>query len=216
MAAIETWLLKNKFEISYTRFFEKDQLPEVSQIDWLIIMGGAMSANDEQEFPWLIKEKEFVRQCIRAGKVVIGICLGSQLIANAMGAKVYRNTHKEIGWFPIEKRAGVKSRLFSDMPDQFNVFHWHGETFDLPEGAELIASSTATPHQIFTIGDKVVGFQCHFETTHESLLSINEACHAELVSAKYIQNQDEMIQNEKHYATPMHQVLFKILDHLKG
>ena len=85
MAAIETWLNKNNFEITYTYFFESDQIPSVLDIDWLILMGGSMSVNDEKEFPWLVKEKEFVRQCIKQGKIVIGICLGAQMIANSLG-----------------------------------------------------------------------------------------------------------------------------------
>src|SRR5512146_2680826 len=87
MAAIENWLKKKGFSITFTYFFDSGELPGIDQVDWLIIMGGSMSVNDEKEFPWLVKEKEFVRKCIEAGKTVIGICLGSQLIANALGAK---------------------------------------------------------------------------------------------------------------------------------
>jgi len=99
---------KNNFVVSYTRFFESDLLPSPKDVDWLIIMGGGMSVNDEQELPWLIAEKEFIRACIGEGKVVVGICLGAQLIASSLGAKVYRNQQKEIGWFPIRKVQGIK------------------------------------------------------------------------------------------------------------
>ncbi|HEY4788378.1 MAG TPA: type 1 glutamine amidotransferase [Bacteroidales bacterium] len=212
MAALETWLRNKKFEISYTHFFESDQIPSLDSIDWLIVMGGSMSVNDENEFPWLKKEKEFVRECIKKGKVVIGICLGSQMIANSLGSQVYKNEHKEIGWFPIHKMNSFKSKLFEDFPNEITVFHWHGETFDLPDGAELIASSEACKHQIFTINDKVIGFQCHLETTDESLISLSDNCRAELKINPFIQSEMQMITDEKKYSSKMHDAFFKILE----
>jgi GMP synthase-like glutamine amidotransferase len=214
MAAIETWLRNKKFEISFTRFFETDKLPQPSEIDWLIIMGGAMSVNDEQQLPWLKAEKEFVRQYIAMGKVVIGVCLGAQMIVNSLGAKVYRNAYKEIGWFPIRKADSIKSQLFAGLPGEIDVFHWHGETFDLPKDAELIASSRACKNQVFVINDKVVGFQCHLETTAESLNSINDACRSELIAATYIQSEEKMREGEKKYSKKMHEALFRILDEM--
>ena len=177
-------------------------------------MGGGMSVNDEQELPWLIAEKEFIRACIGKGKVVVGICLGAQLIASSLGAKVYRNNQKEIGWFPIRKADQIKSALFDGLPEEITVFHWHGETFDLPSGAELIASSIACKNQIFLMNKKVVGFQCHLETTTESLISLSESCRSELIPATYIQQESQMIQDGKKYATNMHKVLFGILDNI--
>lgn len=212
MAAIETWLLSKNFDISYTRFFESDKLPDVNDVDWLILMGGSMSVNDESEYPWLIGEKKFVRQCIQQGKIVIGICLGSQMIASSLGAKVYKNNQKEIGWFPIKKE--TNSNLFEGLPKELTVFHWHGETFDLPEGAELVASSAACKNQIFMIGTNVIGFQCHLETNAASLQSLNDNCRAELVPAAYIQTEKEMIADEKKYSSHMHDALFNILEKL--
>jgi GMP synthase-like glutamine amidotransferase len=144
----------------------------------------------------------------------VGICLGAQLISNSLGAKVYRNQQKEIGWFSIHKSKDVKSKIFTGLPETIPVFHWHGETFDLPEGAELIASSAACKNQIFVINEKVVGFQCHLETTADLLTSIPERFKAELIPATYIQNEEAMIRDEKKYAVEMHNVLFQILDNL--
>jgi GMP synthase-like glutamine amidotransferase len=215
MGAIESWLKKKKFEISYTRFFETDQLPQVQSIDWLILMGGSMSVNDEQELPWLVKEKNFIKESIRQGKVVIGICLGAQLIASALGVKVYKNVQKEIGWFPIRKDKKNPSDLFSDWPDELVVYHWHGETFDLPSGSKLVASSEACQNQIFVLKDKkVIGFQCHPETTIESLSSLTDGCRPDLVPGRYIQTEVDMIRDEKKYAKTMHQTLFSLLDKL--
>ena len=215
MAAIETWLLKNNFVVSYTRFFEADNLPETREIDWLIIMGGGMSVNDEAQHKWLIKEKAFIRKCIEEGKVVIGICLGAQLIANTLGAKVYRNYQKEIGWFPIRKLKDIKSKILNDLPEEISVFHWHGETFDLPAGAELVYSSEACRNQIFVINEKIIGFQCHLETTAESLKSLSDSCKSELIQAPYIQSEEAMVWDEKKYAGNMHKVLFLVLDKIK-
>lgn len=215
MAAIENWLLQNNFDISYTYFFEPNHsLPSIDEIDWLILMGGSMSVNDETEFPWLVQEKEFVRQCIRQGKVVVGICLGSQMIASCLGAKVYKNSQKEIGWFPIQKSFLANSHIFDALPCELPVFHWHGETFDLPAAASLIASSEACKNQIFAINNNVIGFQCHLETTLESLSSLNDNCRAELVPSPYIQTEEQMIADEKIHSARMHQALFGILDNL--
>ena len=124
IGAIELWLKKKNFDITYTRFYETEQFPSISNIDWLILMGGSMSVNDEQELPWLVKEKTFVRECISQDKVVIGICLGAQLIASSLGAKVYRNTQKEIGWFPIKKVNRNLQHCFSFPVLQLICFHY--------------------------------------------------------------------------------------------
>jgi GMP synthase - Glutamine amidotransferase domain len=216
MAAIETWLVQHNFDISYTRFFESPVLPTVEEVDWVIIMGGPMSVNDEQEFPWLVAEKQFVKQCIEKGKVVLGICLGAQLIASSMGAKIYHNSQKEIGWFPIHKASNLKSQVFNNQPEELPVFHWHGETFDLPEDAELIASSEACRNQVFAIGNKTIGFQCHLETTAASLASIIANCQSELIPSTFIQTEKEMTEKEPVYSEEMHLHLYKILDNLLG
>ncbi len=215
MAAIETWLVKQHFEISYTRFFESDKLPSLHDIDWIIIMGGPMSVNDEREFSWLNPEKNFIRQCVEKGKVVVGICLGAQLIANALGAKVYRNTQKEIGWLPIQKIKSTKNgELFTELPDQPIVFHWHSETFDLPAGAVLIASSEACKNQIFAIGKNVIGFQCHLEVTAKSLQEMILNCKSEIKPAPFIQTEQEILRKEKLHSNQMNKILFEILDRL--
>src|SRR6185295_12926699 len=105
-------------------------------------------------------EKDLISQCIKQGKMVLGICLGAQLIASAMGAKVYRNRQKEIGWYEVQlTKAARNTDLFPYAPDEFLTFHWHGETFDLPNGAVRIATSAATPNQGFIYGRNVVALQ---------------------------------------------------------
>lgn len=215
LAAMEPWLRKGDFQITCTRLFEDPSFPSVDEIDWLIMMGGTMSVNDEKELPWLVPEKEFVRRAVAAGKVVIGVCLGAQMIASALGAKVYRNREKEIGWYPLKKAPGITSGPFADFPDHIHVFHWHGETFDLPKGARAIAASEATKNQIFTLGDNVIGFQCHLETTAASLASLSAACAAELIPAAHVQTHEEMKTSAAKFAAPMHDALFRVLEKLK-
>ena len=214
MAAIETWLNQKHSEITYTRFYQDGLLPRPDDIDWLIIMGGPMSVNDESQYPWLAKEKIFIRQCIEKQKTVIGICLGAQLIASSLGASVYQNSHTEIGWFPIQMSFPMNNPLFKDFPDHLPIFHWHGETFDLPENANLIAYSEACLNQVFTLSGKVIGFQCHPETTKESLDAMISHGRHELISGTFIQPEKEIYEHYNKYAKKMHETLFEFLDQL--
>ena len=110
---IEPWLASAGAEIAYTRMFEAAELPGLDRFDLLVVMGGPMSVNDEERFPWLVREKEFLRTVIDAGKPVFGVCLGAQLIASAMGARVYKNREPEIGWFPVHGVASEDPRAFA-------------------------------------------------------------------------------------------------------
>lgn len=188
---IVPWLTANGFRISHTRFFENPALPAVADLDLLVIMGGPMSVNDDADYPWLTAEKQFIANCIAAGKAVLGICLGSQLIASALGARVYRNAQPEIGWFPIEARAAAGG--VGTLPAMLEVFHWHGETFDLPAGAELLASSAACRHQAFRIGDNVIGLQCHLESTPETVQELVTHCGAQLTPQAYVQSAEQIL-----------------------
>ena len=132
----------------------------------LILMGGPMSVNDD--LPWIPHETAAIREAADRGIPVLGICLGAQLIARALGARVYRNPVKEIGWFPLEWTAAAHTDpLFQGFRDPENVFQWHGETFDLPRGAARLASSLACPNQAFRAGANVYGMQFHLEVTPE-------------------------------------------------
>src|SRR5688572_8821838 len=131
---IEQWLTRAGAHIATVELFASQPLPAVADVDLLIAMGGPMSVNDEREYPWLVAEKRLIRDAIEAGRPVLGVCLGSQLIASALGARVYPNHVKEIGWFPVTATHDGSQDVFR-FPPSLQVFHWHGETFDLPEGA---------------------------------------------------------------------------------
>ena len=145
LGTIEPWLLAAGYEITGTAFFESSEMPPIGDVDLLIAMGGPMSVNDEQRYPWLIREKQYIRLAIDSGKPVLGICLGAQLIAAAMGAQVYANPVKEIGWFPVYGLTSGRGSVFT-FPPTIEVFHWHGETFYLPPGAVHLSRSAGCGH----------------------------------------------------------------------
>jgi GMP synthase-like glutamine amidotransferase len=186
----------------------------MSDFDWLIIMGGGMSVNDEKQYPWLEEEKKFIRQSIDAGKTVLGICLGSQLVSAALGAKVYPNKVKEIGWFDIEFTCFAKSdKMFFDMGSRLKVFHWHGDTFDLPENAIHLAYSKGCKNQAYIYKDRVLALQFHLEPTLNSLEAMIEHGRDELRTGKYIQTEKEITDNKQLFESNK-KVLFTLLNRL--
>ena len=193
LGSIETWLQSMHADVSVTRFFEEPALPDPGDVDLLVVMGGPMSVNDETGYPWLVPEKEFIRNAIEENRAVIGICLGAQLIACAMGAAVYPNREKEIGWFPVtaEPVSGADDRF--SFPRELLVFHWHGETFDLPEGATWLARSYACENQAFQLGRRVIGMQFHLETTPDAARDIVHHCRDELQPSRYVQSGAEIL-----------------------
>jgi GMP synthase-like glutamine amidotransferase len=215
LGSIAPWLEAAEYEITKTQFFESAELPDLTTIDLLVVMGGPMSVNDKDEFPWLVPEKRFIREAIDSGKPVLGICLGAQLIASAMGAKVYNNTVKEIGWFPVQGVSSIGSSSFS-FPPSTKVFHWHGETFDLPPRATLLARSEGCGNQAFQIGTSVIGLQFHLEITPESAWEIVSNCRDELVPSKYIQTEEEILSAKPESYRSINQMMGNILSFLLG
>lgn len=214
LGSIEEWISFSCHELTSTRFFESTGLPEISDIDWLIVMGGPMSVHDEDQFPWLAKEKKFIRQAADAGKTVLGICLGSQLISAALGARVYKNKEREIGWFEIELTPFAQAdNLFFDMGKRLKVFHWHGDTFDLPENAIHLASSEGCKNQAYIYKNKVLALQFHLEPTWKLLLEMIEGGRQELSSGKYVQTEKELLKN-KQFIESNRKVLFTLLNRL--
>lgn len=138
--------------------------PNLEGFAALILMGGPMSVNDSA--PWVEAECELIRAAISCGKPVLGICLGAQLIARALGAEVRKSAAREIGWYPVRWLAAAGSDpLFTGLPNPATVFHWHGETFDLPPGSVCLAESDLCSQQAFRHGHNVYGLQFHLEVT---------------------------------------------------
>lgn len=214
-AGIGEWAARRGHSVTITPLFEDAGLPEQTDFDWLIVMGGPMGIYDEDDYPWLVREKEFLREAISGGKTVVGICLGAQLIADALGARVHRNGHKEIGWFPIElTEQGQTSPPLVFLPHRFEVFHWHGDTFDLPEGAVHLAYSQGCEHQGFLYDQRVLGLQFHLESTPASVADLVANCADEIVPAAYVQDAERMLAATKGDYMRINQALFGILDKL--
>ena len=188
--SIAAWLNERRATIRYTRFFLGEQLPPPESVDLVVAMGGPMSVNDEIEHPWLREEKSFVRAAVGRGTAVLGVCLGAQLIASALGSRVYPNGVKEIGWFPVEAVPAPGDTF--RFPERAVVFHWHGETFDLPPGAVRLARSTGCENQAFQIGRRTIGLQFHLETTPDSAARLIQNCRDELVPGPYIQAEGDL------------------------
>ena len=225
LGSIERWLQRAGYQVTGTQFYASAELPPAAEVDLLVALGGPMSVNDEGQHPWLAAEKRFIRELIALERPVLGVCLGAQLIASALGAAVYPNPVKEIGWLPIQglapgatapdraayesgepdageagtaaggggqgtdpqdaaraaRAADAADGLGGDQPAVsaepiatfrfppfMEVFHWHGETFDLPEGAVRLARSNGALNQAFQLGRSVIGLQFHLDTTAAS------------------------------------------------
>jgi GMP synthase (glutamine-hydrolysing) len=213
LGSIEPWLIAKSARVSATKFFEGSSLPEVQSIDWLIVMGGPMGVNDEQMYPWLHAEKKFIAEAIENGKNVLGICLGAQLIASAMGANVYPNRHREIGWFPVDSLVQQEhSGVINIFPKRMDVFHWHGDTFDLPVHATHLARSEGCENQAFCIGERIVGLQFHLEATAETVTELLEHSHRDLVAGRYVQSAAEMFSDSSRFHR-INAIMDSLLEH---
>lgn len=191
---IETWANANHHMLSGTRLFENGILPKMDEFDWLIILGGPMGVSEEGRFAWLKGEKLFIGEAIRAGKTVLGICLGSQLIAEVLGARVYQSPKKEIGWFPVS--LADPHPVTAHLPHEFAVLHWHGDTYDLPNGAIHLMKTEPCKHQAFIYRERVMGIQFHLETTPETLRQMVENCRHELIAEDFVQDETEIMANQ--------------------
>lgn len=213
LGKIEDWLKAQGYVVSATHVYREEPLPELKDFDLLIIMGGPMSVNDEQQLPWLAAEKAFIRQALTEDKQVLGICLGAQLIANALGQKVYANGQQEIGWFPVQGDTHHNGAAFH-FPEQVTVLHWHGETFDLPPGAVPLASSVACRNQAFQLGRSVIGLQFHLEATRELVAGFIDADGQDLRQAEFVQSADTILGVDDQVLMGTTQLLDQLLAYL--
>lgn len=189
-ASIADWAHDRNHTTSITHIYKATNFPSIESIDMLVIMGGPMGAYDEDKYAWLKEEKAFIQSMIDADKRVLGICLGAQLIADVLHAKVFPHSKKEIGWFEVNK---VNDHvLIKDLPASFTTFHWHGDTYTLPEGAIHLFSSEACMQQGFVL-NKVAGLQFHPEVKKEALQVFTEHEKDELQKDECVQTEEEII-----------------------
>jgi GMP synthase-like glutamine amidotransferase len=214
-ARIGDWAEQRGHSLAISHLYAGDALPTLDSFDLLLIMGGPMGVADEAEHSWLAREKARIEQSITAGKSVLGICLGAQLIAEVLGARVYRNPVKEIGWFPIEfTGTGLADPLCADLPSMPMVFHWHGDTFTLPRGAVHLARSAHCEQQAFLYDGRVLGLQFHLESTPDSVAAICIHCADEITPAATIQSAAEMRAVGTQAYAAINRLLETLLDRL--
>jgi len=200
LGSIGPWLDSCSATVTKTELFRSADLPSPDDFDWLIVMGGPMSVNEEDRYPWLAEEKRLIAEAVRRRRTVLGICLGAQLIAASQEARVYPNREKEIGWFAVRPAPALHNSPFSSIfRSPMDVFHWHGETFDLPAEAVHLVQSEACKNQAFAIGGHVVGLQFHPEMTAAGAEKLIAHCGDELVPAPWIQDEAEMLRDPERF-----------------
>jgi hypothetical protein len=150
-----------------------------------------MSIHEHRSHPWLAPEKRFLADAIAAGKPILGICLGAQLLSDVLGGKVFQNPVKEIGWFPVRMLA--RPGVLAGFPAEVMAMHWHGDTFTIPPGASRVAESDACPNQAFVHGDHVVGLQFHLELDSVGVQDLAAASLDEAGTAPYIQSGEQLL-----------------------
>lgn len=216
LGSIEPHLSARGHHITASHLWRDPLTHDPEDLDWLIIMGGPMSVHDEHIHPWLAEEKQFIRKVIDDGKPVLGICLGAQLVAEVLGATISQNEHREIGWFPITREAEPEaSPVAAVFPDMANVFHWHGDTFSLPDGAIRLASSEACENQGFIWNGRVVALQFHLESTQASTENLIAHCIDELDGSTWVQ-QPSRIMQLPHRFRAINLMMNRVLDAMEG
>ncbi|NWL75817.1 GMP synthase [Pseudomonas taiwanensis] len=212
---IQQWLDLRAAKVQVFNLYADACLPRLDDFDLLVVMGGPMSVHDEEALPWLKAEKKLIRMSLDAGKRILGICLGGQLLAQALGAEV-RKGEAEIGWWPMEKRPEAdRSPLGRMLPQRLLAMHWHGETFDLAPGAIPLYGSAACANQGFVWEERAIGLQCHLESTPEIIEAMLEACAADLELPGSVEDAAAIRDGFPH-CSALAPTLFRLLDYLTG
>ncbi|MFA5928145.1 MAG: type 1 glutamine amidotransferase [Candidatus Margulisiibacteriota bacterium] len=183
---IADYAAKHFCTITGSKLYLGEPLPPLDSFDLLLILGGPMNIHEEYKYPWLKAEKHFIRKVISVNKCVLGICLGSQLLADVLGGSVTKNAFTEIGWFPV-------SSTWPVLPAEFTAFHWHGDTFSAPAGSIPFASSKACPNQGFIYHEKVIGLQFHLEITASYIQDMFANAWDDKTGGPYVQSKEQIL-----------------------
>lgn len=213
---IADWARLRGHEITES-FAVTEEFPSPDVVDFLVVLGGPMDADDAEASPWLVAEKRYIADVIQAARPVLGVCLGSQILAEIVGGTIRRAAQREIGFFPLRRNAAAEGLpVFAAIPDGLVVGHWHGDTFDLPNGVSPAFSSEATPNQAFALyGGRVVGLQCHLEWTAYSVEVMIAECGVELSdSGRYVMSAGQFLAASAEHLPGCHDALFGLLDEM--
>lgn len=208
---IGEWLQSQGWRQEYTRFFQGDALPDVHAVDAVVAMGGPMSVHDEARLPWLRQEKAFLLECMQGGVPVLGVCLGAQLMAAALGAEVGPSPDREIGWHAVQTEGGARATALG-FTEPFTALHWHGEMFDVPPGGERLASSAGCPNQAFVWGERALGLQFHLEATPESVAEMVTHLADYETPGRWVQGADALVAGAQKHANESNVLMRRLLD----
>jgi len=194
-----------------------EALPSLESFDLLVSLGGPMGAYEEEIHPWLETEKEYLRQAFSAGKKILGLCLGCQLLAEALGGKAFRHTCKEFGWQPIQPLPPGVPWLGDETP--FYAFQWHGDTYSLPPGAVQLARNEATEQQAFIMngatGAQVLGLQFHLEWTEQMAREALAEPGVAPPPSPFVQSAEEILSDPTLFASGKNR-FFTLMDRFAG
>lgn len=193
-AAIADWARERGHDVSGTHLHDGEALPAPDAYDLLVVMGGPMGVHDTDEYPWLAPERNLISRTLDAETPVLGVCLGAQQVAAALGADVYSHDEREVGWFPVETSGAASHSPLAPLVPEFPAFHWHGDTFDVPDGGPLLARTPVCRNQAFCAADGLaLGLQFHLEATRESVGALVEAVDGQTGSGEYVQSPEELL-----------------------
>ncbi len=210
LAAIETWIQARNHTLTVTKAYNDEQLPAVNEFDMLILMGGPQSPKDVDKYPYLAKEMQLIRASIAQDKYILGICLGAQLITEALGAATQSSPKREVGMFPVVKTSsGQHDPYLQHIPEESLVMHWHNDMPGELANMEILLESAACPCQAYRIGQRIYGFQCHLELTRDSVELLIKHGENDLLPGDYVQDVQSMRNNDYRQ---MNENLFKFLD----
>lgn len=211
LGTIAEWIKAAGHHLSTTKVWQGETLPNDDQFDALIVMGGPMSVYEENIYPWLVAEKAFIARVIAQEKRVLGVCLGAQLVADVLGAKVYPNQYTEVGWYAVRRAPNGDNPVLAALPAEFTAFHWHGDMFEIPESAVALGASDACRNQGFVFGDNVLALQFHLEITPAVVNDFVVAGYADLRQGPFVQTQDRLATNAEPFAQSR-RLMVRLLD----
>ncbi len=213
-ATIVRWAKARGFSVSTTRFYAADPLPRTHALDALVVMGGTMNVYQYREFPWLMRERDFLWDAVEKRVPTLGICLGAQLLADVLGGSVRRNRHQEIGWHRVTLTEEARALpLFDAWPPELTVFQWHEDTFDLPFGAVRLAYGSGCENQGFVYKERAIGIQFHPEMSRRGIRALMRACAHAPLTGPFVQTPAEMLAG-MHLADDAQRLLFGLLERL--
>jgi GMP synthase (glutamine-hydrolysing) len=207
---IGKWAETRGHSLSVHHLYRGDSLPRLETFDLLLIMGGEMNIYQYRDWPWLKAESAFIRSALENGKPMVGICLGGQLIADALGARVVQNAEIELGWLPIAWTEEARA-AFPALESSATVLHWHGDTFGLPPGAMRLATSEGCPEQGFLIPGKCLGLQFHLEVDPGLTKQFVDG-QAEWPQGRFVQTPETILSDAAKHHEANRQFLHAILD----